>query len=117
MQVTKKVKDLDTHIQRVARKATSAPVFTRVAKKPFKDKETVAQLKKYKPTKKGLPPQYEVVFAPQFVKSMQTKTLQKVASHELAHIKYPDVHTPDFKKEAIRLGAGNRSGAVGVSKY
>lgn len=116
MIATPKLKRVDTFIQRAAKKATKSPVYTRVAKKPFKDKDTVAQMKRYKPKTKGMPIVYEVVYDPTQFKRMQAATLERVGAHELAHIKHPNVHTPEFVTEAKRLGAGNRSGESGINR-
>jgi hypothetical protein len=58
------------------------------------------------------PKEYSVVFKDTFYnrnKNTNLSKLKHIAAHELAHIKVPHKHTPEFKKTAKRLGAGKYS--------
>jgi predicted SprT family Zn-dependent metalloprotease len=102
----------DQWLSKKSKKATSKPVYLRTNGR-FKDEKEAARLVKY-----NKPTEYEIVFKKSYYQHNQNDPhkIKGVMSHELAHIKYPNTHDENFKKEAIRLGAGEYATARGKLK-
>jgi hypothetical protein len=102
----------DHWLAKQSKKATNRPVYLRT-NGHFKDKKEAARLVKYKN-----PNEYEIVFKETYYRRNQNDThkIKGIMGHELAHIKYPNTHDSNFKKEARRLGAGEYAVARGKAK-
>jgi len=97
--------NLQKYIQKTAKKVTNKPVFVRVSSHMRKKTGDVVLISYPNITHAK---EYEVVYRKPFYEYMRNRprALEQIASHELAHIKYPIRHTAAFRKEARNLGAG-----------
>jgi hypothetical protein len=84
-------------------------VYTEVSHARF-SKNEMAHLVSH-PTIKN-PREYSVVLKDTFYnrnKNTNVTKLKQIAAHELAHIKVPHKHNPEFQRTAKKLGAGKYS--------
>jgi predicted SprT family Zn-dependent metalloprotease len=99
-----KLHTIDQYIQNKKKEATTKPVYTEVARGSLGG-DIVAHLVSYPNTAHAK--EYVVRFAPHYFRKEPVNKLERVASHELAHIRVPFVHDKKFKAEEKRLGGKN----------